>query len=250
MVKTAVLVGIISMIMMQSVSGAPKINYNQDHVEDVTEKRTEQASTTGKLKVKGHAMNLPDLDGWMAGNSDPYMEVIATDVTGYTETKTTPVRGGTNNPSWDDYLVFSERTWKEMTVKILDYDGSGREPDPLCPTTKINSYSLENKSLVTIYCYSENAIAIVQYTFEKQSIHFQLADHAKTVKTIVHVDSLNYTDIYYNLDIVKNYRLTSYVYGSQAMHYAINVMYEIYRCSLEHYVSVIDCTLNLEHALP
>ena len=41
MAKTAVLVGIISMLMMQSVSGAPKINYNQDHVENATEKRTE-----------------------------------------------------------------------------------------------------------------------------------------------------------------------------------------------------------------
>ena len=30
-------VGIISVIMMQSVSGAPKINYNQDHVENVAE---------------------------------------------------------------------------------------------------------------------------------------------------------------------------------------------------------------------
>ena len=40
MAKTAVSVGIISMIMMQSVSGEPKINHNQDHVENVTEKHT------------------------------------------------------------------------------------------------------------------------------------------------------------------------------------------------------------------
>ena len=30
------------MIMMQSISGAQKINYNQDHVEIATEKHTEQ----------------------------------------------------------------------------------------------------------------------------------------------------------------------------------------------------------------
>ena len=76
-----------------------------------------------------------------------------------------------------------------MTVKILDYDGSGRTPDPLCPTTNINSYSLENKSEIIIYCYHEG-IAVVEYTLEVQSIHF--ADHAKTVKSIVPVDSLNY----------------------------------------------------------
>ena len=59
MAKIAVLVGIISMIMMQSVSGAPKINYNQDHVENVTEKRTELAyTTTGKLKVIKRVLQL------------------------------------------------------------------------------------------------------------------------------------------------------------------------------------------------
>ena len=40
-----------------------------------------------KFKVKGRASNLADLDGWTTGNSDPYMEVAATDVNGYTETK-------------------------------------------------------------------------------------------------------------------------------------------------------------------
>ena len=82
-------------------------------------------------------MNLPDRDGWTAGQSDPYIEVVATDVDGDTETKTTPVRGGTNNPSWDDYLVFSDKTWEELKVEIMDYDGAGREPDRLCPTTRI-----------------------------------------------------------------------------------------------------------------
>ena len=75
MAKTAVLVSIIIMIMMQSVSGAPKINYNQDHVENATEKHTEQALTRGQFKVKGHAGYLADLqvDDWTAGQSDPYM---------------------------------------------------------------------------------------------------------------------------------------------------------------------------------
>ena len=48
MAKTAVLVGIISMIIMQSVSGAPEINNNQDHVENATEKLIEQAALIAK----------------------------------------------------------------------------------------------------------------------------------------------------------------------------------------------------------
>ena len=166
MAKIAVLVGIISMIMMQSVSGAPKINYNQDHVEYATEKRTEQALRRAKLKVKGNGSYLADLDGWTAGQSDPYMEVTATDVDGYTETKSTPVIGGTNNPYWNDYLVFSKRTWEEVKVRILDYDGANRKPDPLCPTAIINSYSLEHKRVRIIYCYHDGR-ATVEYTFEE-----------------------------------------------------------------------------------
>ena len=76
MAKTAILLSIIGVLMMQSVSGAPNINDNQVHVEiDDT-----RPLTSTKLYIKGQGTSLPDLDGWTAGNSDPYMEVIATDV--------------------------------------------------------------------------------------------------------------------------------------------------------------------------
>ena len=205
MAKTAVLVGIISMIMMQSVSGAPKINYNQDHVENETEKPAEQALRSAKLKVKGYAMNLKDLDGWTAGTSDPYMEVTAYDVDGYKETKTTPVDGGTTNPRWDDYLVFSKRTWNRMAIEIMDYDGAGREPDPLCPIISItidNYFEGTKEASFWSYCYGVGRHAVITYELEVQSIHF--ADHATTLKTVVYVDSLNYTDSY-NLDTVQTY---------------------------------------------
>ena len=89
MAKTAILLSIIGVLTMQSVSGAPNINYTQVHVEiDDT-----RPLTSTKLYIKGQGTHLPDLDGWTAGNSDPYMEVIATDVNGYIEKKTTPVIG-------------------------------------------------------------------------------------------------------------------------------------------------------------
>ena len=136
--------------MMQSVSGAPKISYNQDHVENATEKRIEQGAITARLAVKGFAIHLADLGEWTANQSDPYMEVVAEDEYGYSETKTTPVIGGTNTPHWD-YLVFFEHcTWKKITVKIMDYDGAGREPDQLCPTKEIILAS--GKSSATFDC--------------------------------------------------------------------------------------------------
>ena len=134
MAKTAILVGIISMIVMQSVSDASKIN-NQDHVKNGTETLLcAHADKKTKLKVRGSATGLADKDGWTAGQSDPYMEVIATENSWYTHELKTPIRGGTNNPTWNDYLVFEEKIWMSMTVFIMDYDGSDRNPDKLCYT--------------------------------------------------------------------------------------------------------------------
>ena len=146
MAKAAVLVVVItSLIMTQSVivKGSSNVNYNQDrhdHVENAAQahdRTFEQGLIIAKLKVKGYAINLADKDGWTAGRSDPYMEVVATDVTGKTEKHTTPVRGGTSHPEWNDYLVFAKRIWEKITVRIMDYDGANRDPDQLCPTQTI-----------------------------------------------------------------------------------------------------------------
>ena len=142
MAKAAVLVVLItSLIMTQSVivNGSSNIKDRRNRVENAAaEDRTfEQGLIIAKLTVKGYAINLADKDGWTAGQSDPYMEVVATDVTGKTEKRTTPVRGGTSHPEWNDNLVFTKRIWEKMTVRILDYDGANRDPDQLCPTQTI-----------------------------------------------------------------------------------------------------------------
>ena len=145
MAKTAVLVGIISMIMMQSVSGASKINYNQENTVE------ELAIARAKLKVRGRATGLADRDWGAAGQSDPYMVVTAEDTNGYREERKTPHRGGTNTPRWDDFLVFSGRIWKKITVDIMDYDGGwGNKDDRLCPSKVIYLKSAGNS--VTFTC--------------------------------------------------------------------------------------------------
>ena len=119
MAKGVVLVVVItSLITTQSVTvkGSSNVNYNQDHrhaVENAAadDRTFEQGLIRAKLKVKGSVSNLTDFDrGWTHGHSDPYMEVVATDVNGFTEKHTTPVRRSSNYPQWNDYLVFSERT--------------------------------------------------------------------------------------------------------------------------------------------
>ena len=145
MATTAVLVGIISIMMMQSISGASKINYNHETAVE------ELAIVRAKLKIRGRATGLADKDWGAAGQSDPYMDIMAEDKNGYTERKSTHHRGGTNTPRWDEYVVFPERTWKKITIDIMDYDGGwGRKDDRLCPTKVIYLASAENS--VTFAC--------------------------------------------------------------------------------------------------
>ena len=107
---------------------------------------------------------------------------------GYSETKTTPVIGGTNNPHWD-YLVF--RTWKKITVnKIMDYDGAGRKPDQLCPTKKNNFGIWQKQCNIQLQPWNSNHwISWVPYTVStltqlhgllNMSLHF--IDHVKHSK--------------------------------------------------------------------
>lgn len=144
MAKTAILVGIISMIMMQSVIA-------QDDATGQCVNRKKQ------LKVKGYGRDLADLDGWTAGQSDPYMGVTATDENGGTQTLQTPHRGGTNQPDWNDYLVFSNRVWKKIKIIVMDYDGSGRKPDPLCPTKE---YTLKSGSNSITYDCNPGSVTV------------------------------------------------------------------------------------------
>ena len=76
--------------MMQSVSGALKINHYPDYIENVNEQQVIQS----KLYVKGSGAGLANMDSWWAGQSDPYMELTATDESGVTEKKKTNIVGG------------------------------------------------------------------------------------------------------------------------------------------------------------
>ena len=96
------------------------------------------------------------------------MEVIATDVNGYTETKTTPVIGGTNDAYWDDYLEFSQRTWEVIKVNLWDYDGANRKPDRLCPVARMTVrrliYAVNTR---TFHCYSGVGTVEIRYSLPR-----------------------------------------------------------------------------------
>uniref|UniRef100_A0A7S2ZTJ2 Metalloendopeptidase n=1 Tax=Rhodosorus marinus TaxID=101924 RepID=A0A7S2ZTJ2_9RHOD len=88
----------------------------------------------GKLILKvlrGH--NLPDKDGFGAGNSDPYVTIVATDVDGRTVTMKTPTIGGNHNPVWNYASSLGYRSFKSFTVSTKDHDTTSGD-DTLLPT--------------------------------------------------------------------------------------------------------------------
>ena len=68
----------------------------------------------------GH--NLPDTDGWLAGNSDPYMEFVAYDLYGGSLRKKTSTDQGDESPEWYQWLDFGTRVWTKFTAKVWDDD--------------------------------------------------------------------------------------------------------------------------------
>ena len=78
----------------------------------------------GYLSVQAsHANNLPDEDGWLAGRSDPYMQVVATDILGFRETRRSRYIQGNQSPRWNQRLWFSgRRPWYRVEVTVYDSD--------------------------------------------------------------------------------------------------------------------------------
>ncbi len=74
-----------------------------------------------KFYIK-NGKNLPDKDGiW--NDSDPYVEVIAYDHSGNSVRKITSDKGGTHNPTWNQWLYFGIDTWKSFKIRVWDSDG-------------------------------------------------------------------------------------------------------------------------------
>ena len=69
-----------------------------------------------------YGSGLPDRDGWFAGNSDPYVRVIAYDHEGNSRSLSTAHDQGDHSPEWNERLDFGTDTWKRFTVQVFDAD--------------------------------------------------------------------------------------------------------------------------------
>ena len=66
--------------------------------------------------------NLPDTDGYLQGDSDPYMVFVAYDLYGGSLRWTTSVDQDDNSPEWWQWFDFGTRVWTRFTVNVWDAD--------------------------------------------------------------------------------------------------------------------------------
>ena len=118
---------------------------------------------TRRLKIKvydGH--NLPDKDPiW--NESDPYVEVVATDVFYNKVRKTTSTKGGKRNPVWNEELDFGRNAWTKITLRV--YDSDDNADDILCRTRTWLISRSSNYEIFKIYCETINRYVQFRYVY-------------------------------------------------------------------------------------
>ncbi len=109
--------------------------------------------TTGRLRIYArYGSGLPDRDGWFAGDSDPYVRVIAYNHNGYSRSLRTRDDRGDESPEWYQWLDFGVNSWTRFTVKVYDEDvGSD---DSLSSTTTYNLNAHTTRTYVRKDCDS------------------------------------------------------------------------------------------------
>ena len=110
-----------------------------------------------------YGRNLPDKDSWPAGDSDPYLKVVAYDINGNSRTKKTSTDQGDENPEWNETLDFGVGMWTKFEVSVWDADvGSD---DRLSSTHSINLPSANTVSRIGIRRNAYSGYVIFNYYF-------------------------------------------------------------------------------------
>ena len=68
-----------------------------------------------------NGVNLEDTDGFF-GDPDPYVKVRAIDSNGQEVIRTTSHKQGTENPTWNTKMFFSDRHWQYFRISVWDSD--------------------------------------------------------------------------------------------------------------------------------
>ena len=110
-----------------------------------------------------YGKNLPDRDGWGAGDSDPYLQVVAYDINGYSSPKTTSTDRGDENPEWYQTLDFGVGMWTTFKVSVWDSNIGPDDRLSITHTRSLPSTDTISRSGVRLCCYS--GYVVINYTF-------------------------------------------------------------------------------------
>ena len=87
-----------------------------------------------------YGSGLPDREGWLAGDIDPYVRVIAYNHNGYSRRLRTRNKHGDESPEWNQWLNFGVNSWTRFTVKVYDEDIGSDDSLSSTTTYYLNSY--------------------------------------------------------------------------------------------------------------
>jgi hypothetical protein len=77
----------------------------------------------GTLKIYiRYGVNLPDMDNWPGGDSDPYADITLVTNTGSTIHKVSNTIDGNNNPTWNQWIDFGSGVFQYFKIKLYDSD--------------------------------------------------------------------------------------------------------------------------------
>ena len=76
----------------------------------------------GILRIYARSASVQDRDGWLAGDSDPYVRVTAYTYCGRSSQLSTRHIQGDNSPHWYQWLDFGNNNWYSYYVQVFDSD--------------------------------------------------------------------------------------------------------------------------------
>lgn len=116
----------------------------------------------GRLRIYArYGSGLPDRDGWLAGDSDPYVKVTAYRQSGGSSTLRTGHDQGDESPEWYQWLDFGVDSWIRFAVKVYDRDPGS--DDSLSSTTTYYLNGHVSRTNVRKNCDSGYIIFDYQY---------------------------------------------------------------------------------------
>ena len=110
-----------------------------------------------------YGRDLPDKNGCGAGDSDPYLKVVAYDINGNSRTKKTSTDQGDEDPEWNETLDFGVGMWTKFEVSVWDNDVLSDDRLSSTHTRSLPSTNTISMTGVSLSAYS--GYVVINYSY-------------------------------------------------------------------------------------